>query len=61
MTPVISTRPGTELTDPQDLDRGPSLAALAALGAEELAARLQRALPGAEAGRVAVAAFNSSI
>ncbi|MFE2724939.1 FxSxx-COOH cyclophane-containing RiPP peptide [Kitasatospora sp. NPDC059327] len=61
MTPVISTRPGTELTDAQAPDRGPSLAELAALGAEELAARLRRALPGAEAGRVAVAAFNSSI
>ncbi|MFG3056213.1 hypothetical protein ACGFZP_35385 [Kitasatospora sp. NPDC048239] len=42
------------------LDR-PSLADLAALGAEELAARLRRALPGADSGLVSVAAFNSSI
>ncbi|MFF2040128.1 FxSxx-COOH cyclophane-containing RiPP peptide [Kitasatospora sp. NPDC058170] len=61
MTPVTSTRPGSELTDPQiSLDR-PSLADLAALGAQELAARLHRALPGADSGRVPVAAFNSSI
>ncbi|MGW2252317.1 FxSxx-COOH cyclophane-containing RiPP peptide [Kitasatospora sp. NPDC001660] len=61
MTPVTSTRPATDLTVPQDAAERLSLAALAALGAEELAARLRRALPGAESGRVAVAAFNSSI
>ncbi|GAA2789124.1 FxSxx-COOH cyclophane-containing RiPP peptide [Kitasatospora aburaviensis] len=61
MTPVTSTRPAANLTLPQDVTERPSLADLAALGAEEIAARLQRALPGAEAGRVAVAAFNSSI
>ncbi|MEV7779746.1 hypothetical protein [Kitasatospora sp. NPDC088351] len=61
MTPVTSTRPASELTDTQDtLDR-PSLSDLAALGAEELAARLHRALPGSESGLVPVAAFNSSI
>jgi FXSXX-COOH protein len=39
----------------------PSLAVLAGLGREELAARLNQVLPGAEPGRVEVAAFNSSI
>ncbi|GAA2104352.1 hypothetical protein GCM10009759_40510 [Kitasatospora saccharophila] len=52
-------------TKPADSARAeesaPSLAALAALGTEELAAGLHRALPGGESGQVAVAAFNSSI
>ena len=39
----------------------PSLTELAALGPEELTARLHRALPGEQPGEVAVAAFNSSI
>ena len=38
-----------------------SLADLAALGTDRLTAELHRALPGAEGGQVAVAAFNSSI
>ncbi|MFJ2193216.1 hypothetical protein ACIOJE_35615 [Kitasatospora sp. NPDC087861] len=61
MTPVTSIRPTTDLTEPQDASDRLSLADLAALGAEELADRLQRALPGAESGLVPVAAFNSSI
>ncbi|MGW3043493.1 FxSxx-COOH cyclophane-containing RiPP peptide [Kitasatospora sp. NPDC001159] len=61
MTPVTSTRPAGNLTDTQETPERPSLAELAALGAEELAARLRRALPGAESGLVPVAAFNSSI
>ncbi|MEV7021633.1 FxSxx-COOH cyclophane-containing RiPP peptide [Kitasatospora sp. NPDC093558] len=61
MTPVTSTMPATDLTVAQDTAERLSLTDLAALGAEELAARLQRALPGSEPGRVAVAAFNSSI
>lgn len=39
----------------------PSLADLASLSTEELAARLNQVLPGAEPGRVEVAAFNSAI
>ncbi|MCX4747292.1 FxSxx-COOH protein [Kitasatospora sp. NBC_01287] len=38
-----------------------SLDELATLGAEELTAALHRALPGADSGQIAVAAFNSSI
>ncbi|MDH6133963.1 FXSXX-COOH protein [Kitasatospora sp. MAA4] len=37
------------------------LAELSALGADRITAALHRALPIAEEGRVAVAAFNSSI
>ncbi|MBD0675952.1 hypothetical protein ACIQOW_25950 [Kitasatospora sp. NPDC091335] len=61
MTPVTSTRPAGKLTDPQETPEHLSLADLAALGAEELASRLQRALPSADSGLVPVAAFNSSI
>ncbi|MGV9266315.1 hypothetical protein ACWDRR_16815 [Kitasatospora sp. NPDC003701] len=61
MTPVTSTRPASTLTDTQDALERPSLADLAALGAEELTARLRRAVPGADSGLVPVAAFNSSI
>ena len=39
----------------------PSLAALAALSADKLIDDLHRALPGADSGQVAVAAFQSSI
>ncbi|MBO1419070.1 hypothetical protein [Streptomyces sp. FH025] len=62
MTSALDTTPRTELTEPQP-NRGddrPSLDDLARLGAEELAARLHRALPDTGAG-VPVAAFNSSI
>ncbi|GAA2252665.1 MULTISPECIES: FxSxx-COOH cyclophane-containing RiPP peptide [Kitasatospora] len=38
-----------------------SLASLAALGTDTLTADLHRVLPGADSGRLAVAAFNSSI
>ncbi|MFD0272761.1 hypothetical protein ACFVHB_02485 [Kitasatospora sp. NPDC127111] len=61
MTPALDTRPTSELTDPQDDADRPTLADLAALGADELAARLRRALPGSDSGLVPVAAFNSSI
>ncbi|MER7752619.1 FxSxx-COOH cyclophane-containing RiPP peptide [Kitasatospora sp. NPDC097643] len=60
MTPALDTMPTSELMEPQEVDRL-SLADLALLGAEELSARLRRALPGTEAGAVPVAAFNSSI
>ncbi|MFI6848767.1 hypothetical protein OG535_22570 [Kitasatospora sp. NBC_00085] len=61
MTPALDTRPTSELTEPQgDVDRL-TLAGLAALGSDELAARLRRALPGSDTGLVPVAAFNSSI
>ncbi|MBV2152460.1 hypothetical protein [Kitasatospora sp. SUK 42] len=65
MTPALDTIPRTELTSPQQApqaqgDDRPSLDDLARLGAEELAARLRRALPDTGAG-VPVAAFNSSI
>ncbi|MED7955384.1 FxSxx-COOH cyclophane-containing RiPP peptide [Streptomyces sp. BE303] len=49
------------MTIHQDKVERLSLADLSALGAEELAARLRRALPGADSGLVPVAAFNSSI
>ncbi|GJF28266.1 hypothetical protein KNE206_09660 [Kitasatospora sp. NE20-6] len=39
----------------------PSLASLAATGADELAAQLHRALPDVDSGRMSVAAFNSSV
>ncbi|WP_405011997.1 hypothetical protein [Kitasatospora sp. NBC_01539] len=45
----------------EDTVARPSLAALAALGTDRLTEQLQRALPGADSGQVAVAAFNSSI
>lgn len=45
---------------PAQTDR-PSLADLAALGADQLAAQVQRALPATATGQVAVAAFQSSI
>ncbi|MEU8922835.1 FxSxx-COOH cyclophane-containing RiPP peptide [Kitasatospora sp. NPDC048545] len=61
MTPVTSTRPAGNLTDTQETPERPYLAELAALGAEELASRLRRALPGTGSGVVPVAAFNSSI
>lgn len=63
MTPALDTTLRTELTEPQTFHGGdrPSLADLAQLGAEEIFARIQRALPGAESGLVPVAAFNSSI
>ncbi|WP_327679927.1 FxSxx-COOH cyclophane-containing RiPP peptide [Kitasatospora sp. NBC_00458] len=61
MTPVTSTMPRTDLTDTQKPVERLSLADLTALGTEELAARLHRALPGADSGLVPVAAFNSSI
>ncbi|MFF3005026.1 FxSxx-COOH cyclophane-containing RiPP peptide [Kitasatospora sp. NPDC057940] len=60
MTPALDTMPRTELTEPQGENR-PSLADLAQLGAEELSARIRRALPDTGAGAVPVAAFNSSI
>ncbi|WP_030235222.1 FxSxx-COOH cyclophane-containing RiPP peptide [Streptomyces sp. NRRL S-350] len=63
MTPALDTMPRTELTGPQEIRGGdrPSLADLAQLGAEELSARIRRALPDTGAGAVPVAAFNSSI
>ncbi|MER6299172.1 FxSxx-COOH cyclophane-containing RiPP peptide [Kitasatospora sp. NPDC001539] len=63
MTPALDTTPHTELTEPQAIGSGerPSLADLAQLGAEELSARIRRALPDTGAGAVPVAAFNSSI
>ncbi|MFB7907849.1 hypothetical protein ACFC1T_15565 [Kitasatospora sp. NPDC056076] len=62
MTPALDTMPHAELTDLQETweDGRPSLADLAELGAEEISARIRRALPDAGAG-VPVAAFNSSI
>ncbi|MFJ9769683.1 hypothetical protein ACIRVF_00365 [Kitasatospora sp. NPDC101157] len=65
MTPALDTMPLAELTEPQETQGSPegtrpSLAELARLGAEELSARIRRALPDAGAG-VPVAAFNSSI
>ncbi|MFD7981896.1 FxSxx-COOH cyclophane-containing RiPP peptide [Kitasatospora indigofera] len=61
MTPALATRPTEDLTDPQSQAGRASLAELAALGAEEITARLHRVLPGAGSGQVPVAAFNSSI
>ncbi|MEU9076585.1 FxSxx-COOH cyclophane-containing RiPP peptide [Kitasatospora sp. NPDC004745] len=61
MTAVTSTLPAGNLTDPQEAPERLSLADLAALGAEEIADQLRRALPGADSGLVPVAAFNSSI
>ncbi|MFE3872884.1 hypothetical protein ACFXPX_00630 [Kitasatospora sp. NPDC059146] len=62
MTPALDTMPHAELMDLQATweDGRPSLADLAELGAEEISARIRRALPDAGAG-VPVAAFNSSI
>lgn len=60
MTSALDTRPLGELTDTQDSERL-TLADLASLGAEELAAGLRRALPASDSGLVPVAAFNSSI
>lgn len=61
MTTGLATKPAAELTDSHlDVNRM-SLAELADLGAEELAAQLQRVLPGTATGQVAVAAFQSSI
>ncbi|AUY50224.1 hypothetical protein [Streptomyces sp. CB01881] len=60
MTPALDTKPKLDLTDHHQSDR-PTLADLASLGADELATRLRRALPGSDTGLVPVAAFNSSI
>ncbi|WP_441250739.1 FxSxx-COOH cyclophane-containing RiPP peptide [Kitasatospora sp. McL0602] len=60
MVAALATRP----VDSEPAERPaarPSLADLAALGTDLLTAGLHRALPGDEPGRVAVAAFNSSI
>ncbi|MER5865808.1 FxSxx-COOH cyclophane-containing RiPP peptide [Kitasatospora sp. NPDC002040] len=61
MTSTLVAMPAEQLTDDQFFAERTSLVSLASLGADELTARLHRALPGAEAGRVAVAAFQSSI
>ncbi|GAB2709781.1 FxSxx-COOH cyclophane-containing RiPP peptide [Kitasatospora kifunensis] len=58
MAAVLDITPVDELTQPAA--RVP-LDTLSALGADELTAALHRALPGADSGQVAVAAFNSSI
>jgi FXSXX-COOH protein len=55
MTTVLAN----DLTENQDSRI--SLADLAALGAEELAAQVQRALPATATGQISVAAFQSSI
>ncbi|MEV8094290.1 FxSxx-COOH cyclophane-containing RiPP peptide [Kitasatospora sp. NPDC085879] len=60
MVAALATRPVDDAPAEEAVTR-PSLAALAALGTDELTAQLHRALPGAENGQVAVAAFNSSI
>ncbi|MCG6495100.1 hypothetical protein [Kitasatospora sp. A2-31] len=60
MTPALDTKPTQDLTDHHRGERS-TLAELASLGADELAARLRRALPGSDTGLVPVAAFNSSI
>ncbi|GAA1073929.1 MULTISPECIES: FxSxx-COOH cyclophane-containing RiPP peptide [Kitasatospora] len=60
MVAALATRPVDDTSAEEAVIR-PSLAALAALGTDELTAQLHRALPGADAGQVAVAAFNSSI
>jgi len=60
MTTALVAEPTADLTNGQIEGRA-SLADLAALGAEELAAQVQRALPGGAAGQVSVAAFQSSI
>ncbi|GAA2140020.1 hypothetical protein GCM10009760_22840 [Kitasatospora kazusensis] len=61
MTTALAAPPAPQLTDSQfPVDRV-SLADLAALGTDELATLLHRALPDAALGRVAVAAFQSSI
>jgi FXSXX-COOH protein len=59
MSAALATLPTDELTDPEATRT--LLADLAALGAEELAAQVQRALPTAATGQVPVAAFQSSI
>ncbi|GJF28267.1 hypothetical protein KNE206_09670 [Kitasatospora sp. NE20-6] len=60
MVAALATRP----TDGPAADEAavrPSLADLAALSVDRLIENLQRALPGADSGQVAVAAFQSSI
>jgi FXSXX-COOH protein len=59
MTTALATLP---LADEQDdVEERTVLADLAALGADQLAAQLERALPSSATGQVAVAAFQSSI
>ncbi|AUG79174.1 hypothetical protein CFP65_4427 [Kitasatospora sp. MMS16-BH015] len=60
MVAALAVRPVDTEPDETSAPR-PALAELAALGTDRLTARLHRALPGDEPGRVAVAAFNSSI
>ncbi|GAA2743133.1 MULTISPECIES: hypothetical protein [Kitasatospora] len=60
MVAALATKPA-DSARVEEPDTRPSLAALAALGTEELTAQLYRALPGGDGGQVAVAAFNSSI
>ncbi|MEV4613812.1 FxSxx-COOH cyclophane-containing RiPP peptide [Kitasatospora sp. NPDC049258] len=61
MTITLAANPADSLTDDHFDAARLSLADLAALGAEELAAQLARALPGGTPGQVGVAAFQSSI
>jgi FXSXX-COOH protein len=63
MTSALATLPADCLTDDQDDDMTGRvlLADLAAMDADQLTASLHRALPDLEPGRVAVAAFQSSI
>ncbi|MEV0530367.1 hypothetical protein [Kitasatospora sp. NPDC050463] len=60
MTSALDIKPNQDLTVHHQASR-PTLADLASLGADELAAQLRRALPGSDTGLVPVAAFNSSI
>jgi FXSXX-COOH protein len=59
MTTALAALPVAQLAD-EDQART-SLADLAALGADQLAAQLERALPTTATGQIAVAAFQSSI
>ncbi|MEU9128305.1 FxSxx-COOH cyclophane-containing RiPP peptide [Kitasatospora sp. NPDC048540] len=61
MTITLAAKPAENLTDDHFDATRLSLADLAALGVEELAAQLSRALPGGARGQVPVAAFQSSI
>ncbi|MEV4558657.1 FxSxx-COOH cyclophane-containing RiPP peptide [Kitasatospora sp. NPDC049285] len=61
MTTALAANPAEDLTGAQVAFDRPSLADLAALDSDELAAQIERVLPDAAARQVAVAAFQSSI
>ncbi|MFJ5233286.1 FxSxx-COOH cyclophane-containing RiPP peptide [Kitasatospora sp. NPDC088391] len=61
MTTALVAAPAEDLTGAQVALERATMADLAALDAEDLAAQIERVLPAAAAGQVAVAAFQSSI